>query len=369
MRIIIDAQPLLANKRSGLKTYTEELINNLEKYDEDNQYLLTYQCFRSVSADFYCPDSPRFSRRVMGIPGRLFPGRAGLLFGWSYPRLFKSWKADVFHRPFGSVMPNIKGVYKVLTLHDLRSLEIQDVVWKQNIGQYVRTFKLIDKCVVVSETTRKAVLKYFDFPEEKIEVVPLAVGERFEPKDSSRMEQARTAFRIDRPYFLAFGSVPRKNTDRVIRAFARSRARNDFQLVIVGSYDGERLKEIIEENGVAHQVRLLSQVKDKDLEALYSGCHGLLFPSLYEGFGLPILEAMRCEVPVLTSNQSACVETAGDAAMLVDPKNIDEMTAAIDSLASETPLRLELIQKGRERVKMFSWEKFAHRMKKVYEQA
>ena len=131
-------------------------------------------------------------------------------------------------------------------------------------------------------------------------------------------------------------------------------------------YDVERYQQLGNDLGLNGRMVFVSNVGDDDLISLYSACHCFTFPSLYEGFGLPILEAMHCGAPVITSTVSACPEVAGDAAILVDPNNFDQIGEAMDAMCRDAGLRQSFIEKGYQRVKLFSWDKFAESMRNVY---
>ena len=160
--------------------------------------------------------------------------------------------------------------------------------------------------------------------------------------------------------------MPRKNIEGIIKGFAGCRHKIDHQLVLNCKIDIDKYTQMSEELGIKDRVLFVKNVSDDDLVALYSGCRAFVFPSLYEGFGLPILEAMNCGVPVITSNVSSCPEVAGDAALLVDPHNTEEISRAMDQVCNDTRLRESLTKMGFERAKLFGWDKFADQMKAVY---
>jgi len=160
--------------------------------------------------------------------------------------------------------------------------------------------------------------------------------------------------------------VPRKNIEGIIRGFAASKAHQKFILVLGCNMDLDKYQDIAQSLGVLDRLKFLSSLNDEDVVALYNGCRCFVFPSLYEGFGLPILEAMQCGTAVITSNCSSCPEVAGDAALLVDPNNIGQIASAMDQICSDDVLRKQLIEKGKVRSKHFGWNQFAQEMKKVY---
>jgi len=178
-------------------------------------------------------------------------------------------------------------------------------------------------------------------PEKKIKVIYEAVGEDFQPQPLSKIEKVKKKYQIKGDYLLAFAGPARKNLERIKKA-CRS-----FNLFVIGE----------------------PYTPQEDVAPLYSGALCLVYVSLYEGFGLPVLEAMKCGCPVITSNISSLPEVAGQAALLVDPFDIDEITRAINEIVNHKEKREELIKKGLAQVKRFSWEKTARETLKVYQEA
>jgi len=366
MNVCIEAQVLNHHRRSGVMTYTEGLVNSLFANDRENKYTLAYYSLKQSFKDVPGPSGRNFRRSVVKVPDREFPGRRFVIDAVALPLFLKKNKIRVFHRPVGYTMPVVKDVFKILTVHDLRTLTIGDRKWSQNIGKYRRTLSALDICVVVSECTKQDLLKHFQMDERKIKVVHLAADERYRPASPDEVSAARQKFGLTQPYFLSVGSVPRKNIEGIIRGFAASQSKKDFLLALNCRNDVDNYKKLAEQLGIGQRVVFLKHLSDEDLVTLYSGCHCFLFPSLYEGFGLPILEAMQCGTPVITSDISSCPEVAGDAAILVNPDEVGEIGEAIDQICRNEQLRKELIRKGLERAKLFSWDQFARKMKSVY---
>jgi len=315
------------------------------------------------------PAGNGFQKAVLSIPDGDFPLRKELLNTFVLPSFFKKNKIDVFHRPNGYNMPESRKVFKVLTVHDLRTLTIGDTKWTQNIDHYHETLSKLDVCVVVSECTKRDMLEHFHIDEKKIKVVYLAADERFKPADKKQVDAVQKKYNLRERYLLSIGSVPRKNIDGIIRGFASSRAKNDCILVLGCNQDVEKYTQLAKSLQVWDRIRILSELTDQDMVAMYTGCHCFVFPSLYEGFGLPILEAMQCGAPVITASMSSCPEVAGDAAFLADPKNTQEISVAIDQVCSNESLRQDLIQRGFNRCKNFNWKQYGVEMKKIYDLA
>lgn len=214
----------------------------------------------------------------------------------------------------------------------------------------------------------------YQLPEEKITVLLSGVNEQFvRVHDVSMVQAVRIKYKIGtRPYILAVGTVqPRKNYVRLVKALKQihSLGYSDVCLVIAGGrgWLNQELLETLEVERMTDHVILTGFVVDEDLPALYSGAVCSAFISLYEGFGLPVLESMACETPVVASNISSIPEVAGTAAPLVNPYNIDEIVHVLAKMIDDTKFRKELTQKGLQQVKKFSWQDSAYQLTRLYE--
>lgn len=369
MNICIEAQVLNHHRRSGLMTYTEGLINSLYKHDRGNNYSLVYYSLRRGAGEMPGPEGGNFKKTVLKAPDREFWARQLLIDKIVVPQFSKKNKIKIFHRPAGYTMPDGNGLFKVLTIHDLRTLTIGDKFWSQNIDHYKKTLSKLNMCVVVSECTKRDLIDHFKLDEKKIKVIYLGADERFKPAGQAEVERIKSKYGIYEPFLLSLGSVPRKNIDGIIKGFAGSGVKDKFTLVLGCNLDVEKYKNLANELGVGERVLILDKLNDDDIVALYSSCHAFIFPSLYEGFGLPIVEAMQCGAPVVTSNVSSCPEVSGDAAILVNPNETGEISEAINQVCQNNSLRKSLIEKGFERAKLFSWDRYASEMKKIYAMA
>jgi len=338
MNICIESHLLNHHKRSGVMTYTEGLVNGMSANDLQNDYTLLYYSLTRGSDSMPGPNGKNLKKEVLKIPDRSFWGRKFIIDNVYLPAFFRKNKIDVFHRAVGYTMPNNKNVFKILTVHDLRTLTIGDRYLMQDINLYKKTLSNIDMCVTVSECTKRDLIKHLGLDETKIKVVYLGVDERYRVLEKEHIDEVKSKFGITKPFFLSVGSVPRKNIGGIIRGFAGCKHRNDYQLVLNCRMDIEKYKELCSTLGVRGNVVFVNNVSDEDLVALFNACHCFVFPSLYEGFGLPILEAMKCGAPVLTSNISACPEVTGDAALIVDPNNIDEISDALNEICQNYAL-------------------------------
>ena len=366
MNIAIESHVLNHHRRSGMMTYTEGLVNYIFRNDLQNRYNLLFYSLRRSPQEMPGPSGENVKKFVLRMPDNEFRFRQQIVDHLFLPGFLKRQQIKIFHRVVGYTMPRVKGVFKVLTVHDLRTLTIGDDVWQQNMAHYKKTLSDVDACVVVSECTKKDLLDHFQLNEKKIHVVHLAADQHFRPAKAEDIAAVRQKYQINGPFLLSIGSVPRKNIDGIIRAFAASDYKDKFTLVSSCNIGVEKYRQLAQELGVADRVKILDKLNDTEVIALFTDCHCFVFPSLYEGFGLPILEAMQCGTPVITSNISSCPEVTGDAAILVNPNVVQEIGEAINQICGNEHLRKYLIAKGFQQAKKFNWDTFTQEMMKIY---
>jgi len=229
-----------------------------------------------------------------------------------------------------------------------------------NLGVGI-TIRRADLVVTVSENSRKDILHYYAIPDEKIAVVPEAAGQIFYKVDRETVQSVCRRFNISGPYLLCVGNLqPRKNLMRIIRAFSevinKDRYRH-LKLVVAGKAQWREsdIYHLVTSLGIKQNIIFTDYVSDSELVALYSGARLFLYPSLYEGFGLPPLEAMSCGVPVLTSNNSSIPEVVGDAAHLIDPTCVKQISDGILKILSDRAYSETLIRRGKAQAKKYSW--------------
>jgi glycosyltransferase involved in cell wall biosynthesis len=329
---------------------------------------------------------------VMGTDRKSLPPLPGSNFRWSPSRIEPKWFARFWHRariPFpvefwvGPVKlfhatdfvlpPTLPATKTVLTVHDLSFVRVPDSAnpaLKQYLDQVVpRSVHRADHILADSQATKDDLVELYRVDPAKISVLLSGVNPRFKPVYD---ETLRGRYKLGAwPFILAVGTVqPRKNYERLIRALAALPPDlKDVHLVIAGGkgwLEGP-IYAAVEELGVQDRVQFTGFVADEDLPALYTAARCLAFPSLYEGFGLPILESMACGTPVLTANVSSLVEVAGEATLLVDPFSIDQIRDALIRLLRDDTLRGELIRRGHDQMALFTWERAARQLQGLYE--
>jgi glycosyltransferase involved in cell wall biosynthesis len=242
---------------------------------------------------------------------------------------------------------------------------------------YARTFLWMathqaDRILTVSEASKRDILHFFHVPAAKVEVIYNAIDDRFDREpDAADVERVRQRYQLTDPFLLYAGNIkPHKNVDRVIEAFARLKKRGHeaLKLLIIGDEISKspELRRAVHRLQLHQQVRFLGFVPDATLAVLYRLADVFVFPSLYEGFGLPPLEAMACGTPVVTSNVSSLPEVAGGAAILVDPYEPASIADGITRAVTDESARTDLITRGRARARDFSWSQSAAAIHRIY---
>jgi len=378
MKIGIDITTLLVeNYKVGIPWYAYRLIKNIEKIDKTNLYVL-YACSTTkykkkfdLKKEF---KSENFHIQVKFFHRRIFNYAVQIFL----PIEFFFGRFDIIHtlHPFSPI--NLYGK-QVVTIHDLTPLINPD--WFHQL--YDKEFRFIiskaikrtDVIITVSHSTKRDLINFFNVNPEKIKVIYLAPDETYRRiEDDEAITQVKKKYKITKKYLLFVGTIePRKNLVRLLNVFKKIKNKlSDYQLVITGKIGWktkiffETLENIPER--IKNDIIITGYVSQDDLPLLYNGCDIFIYPSLYEGFGFPVVEAMRCGVPVITSNVSSMPEVAGDAAILVNPENEEEIGNAIIRLIEDRELREELKKRGLERSKMFSWKKTAIETLKVYKE-
>jgi glycosyltransferase involved in cell wall biosynthesis len=204
-----------------------------------------------------------------------------------------------------------------------------------------------------------------------LRVVYEAGGEGFFPRSPEEIAAVKTKHKLERPYFIFVGSInKRKNVPLLIKAFAQARAaaKSDTLFAIAGrvGFGGEDIRSVIEKSGAADSIRLLGYVPDDDIAPLYSGARGLIFATLYEGFGIPAIEAFACGCPVIGATTGSLPEIIGDSGLLAVPRSIDSIAIQIQKLMTDEVLRARCIESGLQRAKDFSWDKAAQQCLDIY---
>lgn len=349
MRICIDVSQIVYG--TGVSVYTKNLVQNLLKIDQKNEYV------------FFAGTLRRKADVLRLVPGaKVFPippTLADIIWNRTHVLPIEKLvgKIDVFHSSDWTQPPS--NAFKVTTVHDLYLFKfpklISPLVREVHKRRLWWIIKEVDRIIVPSEST-KADLISIGGSAEKIRVIPEAPSMSMARPEE--IERIRKKYQLSGDYLISIGISKLKNTQAMIKAFHLATAGKNLKLVLVGDPKGVEIPS-------ERNIRILGHVPQEDLSALLTGSKGLLFASLYEGYGIPILDAFACQVPVVTSNLASMPEVAGDAAALVDPKSIDSIREGIEKIVRGPK---SFVDKGTKRVAEFSWEKTAEETIKVYEE-
>jgi glycosyltransferase involved in cell wall biosynthesis len=297
---------------------------------------------------------------------------------WAVPRLLHRQNVTIYHSPY-YLMPYRPGKPTVLTIYDLIPALCPAQVSPRARVLFRLTTRLAlsaaTRVIAISDTTRRDLIRHFGLEGEKVSTVHLAADARFGPVRDRELPRVRGEHGLTSPYVLYVGiNKPHKNLLRLIQAWGTlqqdDRVR-DCVLAIAGPWDPRypEPQQWVERLSVQQSVRFLGRVDDHDLPGIYCGALALVIPSLYEGFGLPVLEAMACGTPVVCAKAAALQEVAGDAALFFDPLNVEEMAGAVHRVIGSRSLRDDLGARGLGQAARFSWEGTATQTKRVYGQA
>lgn len=347
MKIAIDISQIIYG--TGVSVYTYELVSNLMKIDHENEYKLFGGSIRRRK------DLIKYTQNIISLSPTLAD------FVWNRLHILNVEKfigpIDVLHSSDWSQPPT--RAFKVTTVHDLAPLKFPKETPKKIVEVHKRrlywVLKECDRIIVPTNSIKDDLLE-IGAPEDKIRVIYEGVNNKFQKQEEDKINEVKKKFAIHDDYILSVGTGARKNTPKIIEAYQKLKTKN-LKLIIVGGREKH-----FETRGVSS----IGFISDPDLISLYSGAKSLVYPSLYEGFGLPILQAYACGTPVVTSNIGSMKEIAANAAILVDPNDVNSIATGIDK-AVNSPKTLSKL--GFKRVKEFSWEKCAVETKKVYQEA
>jgi glycosyltransferase involved in cell wall biosynthesis len=359
MRIGVDARFLVA-QRTGVETYFQEILERLILLGGSEEYLLYGT--RSI-----LPRLPEGRWRSVN-------GRRSLRSGWR-PAPRPEDRLDLFYSPV-TAFPLTGAPRRIVTVHDLSWHHVPESYSVLDRFRQRRWVSLAarraDRIVAVSETTRRDLSALFPEAAPKTVVIPPGVEERFFAEWGRRDEQrVRDRYSLDGRYLLALGSFhPRKNLPKLVEAYDRFRSENPGRILLLiagrGGKDSGRLLSRIVRSPFRREILLSGYVPREDLPALYAGADLLVFPSLYEGFGIPALEAMAVGTPVLVSDLPVFEEVCGAAALRFDPADPDSIARGIALSLQEEPARAERIRQGAERARRFRWEDSARRLRDLF---
>ncbi len=373
MRIAIDLSPIV-HRKAGLGRYARLLTEHLVTQDKTNTYIaFTHGAFADDALSPALRALPRANVPLDVRPWRMLVWLAHVLrvpLDRALPRV------DVFHAT-EHLLPPLKNARTVFTLHDLifqffpeYHLPLNRWFLQNAMPHFLRR---ADAIIAVSECTKRDAIRVYNIPPEKITVIYEAADPALHPEtDASRIAQARARYANNQPFLLFVGVIePRKNIIALVDALRLLRARGYPHRLLIAGRKGwlyQPTFDHVKRAGMENAVTFLDFIPDDDLRALFGACDAFVFPSLYEGFGLPPLEAMAAGTPVVCANTASLPEVVGDAALLVNPRDAGELANAIERVITDRALRDELRARGFAQAARFSWERAARETLTVYAQ-
>ncbi|HRY82089.1 MAG TPA: glycosyltransferase family 1 protein [Candidatus Moranbacteria bacterium] len=384
MKICIDARCLIEGRRTGVEEYTRYLLDNLFAIDQKNEYVLFLNSWKKTQADFsWTKKYPNVTLKKFRFPNKLLNFMFWYL-GW--PKIDKMvGDADIVFLPniiFGSISSKAK---LIATIHDLSFERHREYFslkrkWWHIFISPKKICQKAHKIIAVSESSKNDLINLYKIKSEKIIVIPSAVSDNFcvLDRNSEKLVKIKEKYSLPYKFILFFGTIePRKNIIGLVRAFNQLQKyadenKNDlekYKLVIAGEYGwmNEKIFEEIENSPFREKIQVIHSVPDEDKPYFYNLSSLFVYPSFFEGFGFPPLEAMKCGVPVIASNNSSLPEVVGNAGILIDSDKPDEIFEAMKEILENPELKNDLIKKGLEKSREFDWQKTAKKTLEVLE--
>ncbi|EKE14917.1 MAG: glycosyl transferase group 1 [uncultured bacterium] len=355
IRIGVDGNEANVEKKVGVSVYALNILNYFSKIANSETSFVIYLKSQPL---LYLPDENEFFKYKI-IKGKFLWSQIFLPLD-----LYINRNIDIFFSP-AHYLPRFCPVPQVVTIHDLAYFYFPEDFTKKDLWQLKNWTKSSvnksSRIIAVSKTTKKDVIKNYQVDENKVSVVYNGYEKLSDQRSKIKDQNDISKFKNKKPYILFVGTIqPRKNLDVLIDAFDKfSKTHSDFKLVIVGKKGWlfESIFAKVKTMNLENKVIFTGHVTDEELIWFYKNAFCLALPSLYEGFGIPILEAMSYDCPTIVSMTSSLPEIGGDASLYFDPKNSDDLLEKLNTLKDNVKLRKELISKGKQRIKDFSWEK------------
>lgn len=361
MVIGVNARLLLYGKMEGIGRFSDQVLKRLVLDNPQHEFVFFFD--RPYHTSFIYANNVK---PVVVFPPARHPLLFYIWFELRLPKLLSKYKVDIFFSPDGYLSLRSK-TSQVQVVHDLAFEHFPEYVDRWSAWHYRYFFpKYCNKAKIiisVSESTKQDIIRKYQISADKIKVACNAASEGYQPVPVNEISKIRELMAGGNPYFLYTGAIhPRKNVVNLLLAFDRFRQRNpdqQFHLILAGrlAWQTESVENVLQKLTFRHQIHLTGHLQDQELSNITAAAHAMVYVSLFEGFGIPILESMQCGVPVITSNCSSMPEVAGNAALLVDPLSITEISEAMEKLAKDK-IQWELCsQAGLERARLFTWER------------
>lgn len=362
----LDGRGINLYKGTGIGTYTDNLLRHMLKICENNKFHI-----------FWCGDNYK-EYETENSKIILTSKKHHSFFEEQYfPTYLKNCKINLLHVPQNGIgMSKNLVCKKIVTVHDLIPYFMPETVGKGYLNKFLKDMPEIIHCsdaiITVSNASKSDILRFFPGNDKKIHVVPLAADPRYIPLDKEYCKHLLIKeFSLLNPFILYLGGFsPRKNVKAIINAYKKSipRLNNNYDLVLAGAEKEEvpKIKNLAEELGISERVKFTGFVKEELMPVLYNGCELFIYPSLYEGFGLPPLEAMACNTPVICSNLSSIPEICENGAMLINPRDVEEISSSITKILNNIDIKNNLKVRAEAQAKKFSWSITAKKTLELY---
>ncbi len=371
MLIAVNCRLLLYGRLEGIGRYMDETLPLLVKAHPQHQFLFIFD--RAWHPSFIYADNVK---AIKVGPQARHPFLYYLWFEWMLPMVFTKYKVDLFLSLDGYLSLRTD-IPQVNVIHDLAFEHFPEGISQINVWHYKKYFQQYCRkaahIATVSEYTKSDILKTYGIAPEKITVTGNAANSSFEPLAKEEQEVVKKKYNNGCPYFLYTGAIhPRKNIGNLLLAFDYFKTKNNttIKLLVAGreAWKNEEMKEIYNSMRHKYDVVFIGRLSDAELQEVMASALGLCYVSLFEGFGIPIIEAMQCGTPVITSNTTSMPEVAGGAALIADPLSPTEIAERMEQLLSEET-RNELAANGLENAKRYTWEKAAVKLWEAVEKA
>lgn len=367
-RIGVDIRPLMDTYYSGVPAYTYSLLKEIIRQDKDRQYVLFYNSARDVSARIPVFDEKNAEVIRTRYPNKVFNYLMQKTIRW--PKLDRFLDVDLFFMPHINFAALSGGRSSVITVHDLSYLRfpeffsIRKTVWHSAIG-VKRILKRFDRIIAVSNNTKKDLIELVGLSEDRVKVIHSGLPDNYSyiSPDNPELKEVKGKYGLPQKFILYLGTLePRKNVKGVIDAFSeccrRGWLEHDHYLVLAGAR-GWKYQDIFRtwrESPFRNRIIFTGYVNEKDKAAFYNLASLFVYPSFYEGFGFPPLEAMLCGTPVITANTSSIPEVVGEGALLINPFDAGEIAVSINRVLKDSCLRKVLQEAGFQTSGKFSWQ-------------
>lgn len=376
MTICIDIRNLAQKNHSGVGKYTTNLLENLFKFDTTNEYKLFYNSKKFHLIKKYYKNVTYYnfhkSNRLLNLT----------MFLFNFPKIDKLvGSCDVFFAPNINffAFSKDKKIKKIITIHDISFLHFKDfyskksILWHKiiNVKKIVKKF---DHIITVSENTKQDIIKYFNIQEDKVTAIHLGGNDNNSQFHNSTISQFEEKIKSDireeilnikNPYLLNINTIePRKNIEGIINSFIELKEEqkiNNIDLIIAGGrgWNSSSILKMLKNNKYKENIKTFDYINEEEKDYLYKHAKIFIFPSFYEGFGIPIIEAQNNGIPIISSSNSSLSEIVGTSGLLVNPNNINEIKFAIEQLANDGILYNRYKELSAENAKKFTWERCA----------